>query len=127
LKSVATGDGGYAQDNAGLHPAAAGSVSATPNLANQVTASNAMLTYDANGFLIGDGTRSYTHDQRGGGKVMTMTVGGRTWSYDYDPWDRRYSKTAPLGPVTLYLHDRDGNEIAEHNQAERAGAAGAPL
>jgi hypothetical protein len=29
--------------------------------------------------------------------------------------------------VTLYLHDRDGNEIAEHNQAERAGAAGAPL
>ena len=46
---------------------------------------------------------------------MTATVGGATWSYLYDPFGRRCAKTSPTGAVTLYLHDRDDNEVGEYD------------
>jgi RHS repeat-associated protein len=46
---------------------------------------------------------------------LTATVGGVTWTYRYDPFGRRYSKTASTGATTIYLPDENNNEVGEYD------------
>lgn len=94
------------------HPAAPGTESrARLDDANRLTG----LGYD-HGDVSGDGTRSYTYDGEGAGRVMTATFPGGSASYRYDPFGRRYSKTVN-GVTTVFLHDEADNEVAEFDGA----------
>jgi len=46
--------------------------------------SPASFKYDLNGDLLSDGTRTYTYDQEGDGRVLTATASGLSASYGYD-------------------------------------------
>lgn len=82
-----------------------------PDQANRLSA----LGYD-HGDVNSDGTRSYTYDAEGAGRIMTATFPGGSASYRYDPFGRRYSKTVN-GVTTVFLHDEADNEVAEFDGA----------
>jgi RHS repeat-associated protein len=134
--STVTGYGGNAQDNAGAHPAAAGTYGYSVNTDNQTTAITGSLgisySYDGNGNSLQSSDRFgasntyrllYDYEGRvvqvyGGG---ARGVGGSQWNYSYDPFGRRYSKSyqASVRPVsnTIYLPDEHNNEVGEYDGA----------
>jgi len=83
-----------------------GSVSGTTNSVsnglNQVTSAGAAsLTYDANGNLTSDGTRTYAYDSEN--RLVSSTSGGVTTSLSYDPLGRLYEVSSPSG-VRRFLY-----------------------
>lgn len=99
-------------------PAIMASSAYSANNVNQFVGSyigGTSLTWDNNGNLTADGTRTYTYDAEGAGHILTATVGSTTvGTYEYDPFGRRFSKTTAAGK-TYYVHDELDNEIAEYN------------
>ena len=99
------------------HPNTASSMTGlSTNIDNQLlnaTPGNT-LTYDANGNLTGDGTRTYSYDAAGDGRILTATAGSNTSSYSYDPFGRRTLKTAN-GLTTQFLLDDMGQEVGEYD------------
>ena len=106
------GDLGYSYDAAGQRSTIGGSLAAT-NLPdsvatagvdanNRLTAWNGTaLSYDDNGNLTSDGTRSYSWDER---DRLVGIAGPQAASFAYDPLGRRKLKTIG-GVTTKYLHD----------------------
>ncbi|RDZ29494.1 RHS repeat-associated core domain-containing protein [Lysobacter silvisoli] len=108
------GDLGYAYDRAGQRIAQTGSLAS--NLLPAASTGNAFddnnrqtqyngatLSYDANGNLTGDGTRSYQWDARD--QLVAIVQGGQTIAaFQYDAMGRRTSK-AENGQSTGYLYD----------------------
>lgn len=70
------------------------------------------LSYNANGNLTGDGTRTYTYDAL---NRLLSVAGSPATSYVYDALDRRVQKTV-AGAVTRFLH-AGSDEIAEYTSA----------
>lgn len=76
--------------------------SATYNAANQLTQwGAAALSYDLNGNLTADGSKTYTWDAR---NRLTAIAGAVSASFQYDGFGRRRSRTVG-GSATEYLHD----------------------
>jgi RHS repeat-associated protein len=82
------------------------------NSLNQYTAApgQGAFSYDANGNLTGDGTRSYAYDAEN--RLITVTQGGASWSYVYDYLGRRVQKSGTGLATTRYLYD-GWNPVAE--------------
>ena len=90
--------------------------SASFNALNQLqfpNCSNAKPCYDQGGNLINDGTRTYSYDFEGDGRILTATNGTTQASYIYDPWGQRIGKIVN-GVVTGYVLSPAGHEIAEY-------------
>ncbi len=103
LGRVSTLSGSLARTNL---PEALGE--ATYNAANELTSLEGhTLTYDTNGNLTSNATSSYTYNDRN--QLTSITQGSNTWSFAYDPFGRRTSKTLN-GTETSYLDD--GENIA---------------
>ncbi|WP_124949929.1 hypothetical protein [Sulfuriferula thiophila] len=62
---------------------------------------NTVYSYDANGNLLTDGQRNYTWDPA---NRLTQISGSSIVSFQYDPYNRRTSKTIN-GNQTGYLYD----------------------
>jgi RHS repeat-associated protein len=76
---------------------------ATYDDANQITAfGGTAFTYDTNGNLASDGTKTYTWNAR---NELTGISGGVSASFAYDGFGRRRSKTVS-GTTTQFLYDR---------------------
>jgi len=82
------------------------------NALNQYTVAPGLgsFTYDANGNMTSDGVRTYTYD--GENRLISVTLGGYTWSYVYDYLGRRIQKSGTGISTTKYLYD-GWNLIAE--------------
>lgn len=102
----------YAYDSAGRRIEMGGTLarvdlpqpvtSASYNGANQLTQWNGVtLTYDQNGNLLTEGTRTYSWDAR---NRMSAIGGGTPAAFSYDAVGRRTEKATPSGTVG-YLHD----------------------
>ena len=116
----------YAYDNTGLQTGysssddrfaplfeALGTKTNTPNNLNQyVTAAGQNLTYNGNGALTSDGTRTYTYDAAN--RLLTAQ-NGQSATYAYDPFDWRRSKTVDSQAVT-FIYDGD-QIIAEYDDS----------
>ena len=77
--------------------------SATYDAANQIaTWAGTSLTYDANGNLTNDGTKTYTWNAR---NQLSGLSGGVSASFQYDGFGRRRVKTVS-GTSTSFLYDR---------------------
>jgi len=77
----------------------------TPSTLNQYASVGSIpFTYDPNGNLTSDGTRTYTYDSES--RLLTATGPSLSASYTYDPFGRRLSKTVN-GVTTRYLYDGD--------------------
>lgn len=91
--------------------------SATYNAANQQTAfGNQVLTYDLNGNLTSDGSRSYTWNARD--QLVSISGTGLTGSFTYDAFGGRVSKIIN-GSSTVYLYDGD-NVVEESGETTTA-------
>jgi YD repeat-containing protein len=83
---------------------------ASYNAANELTGLEGhTLTYDADGNLTSIPTSSYTYNDRN--QLTGITQGSNTWSFAYDPFGRRSSKTLD-GTETSYLYDSE-NPVSE--------------
>lgn len=79
----------------------------------------ASYSYDAAGATVSDGTRAFTYGQAH--RMASATnAGGQTYQYVVNARGQRAVKRAPglSGEVgtTVFVHDRGGNLIAEHEQ-----------
>jgi RHS repeat-associated protein len=89
-----------------------------PNTLNQyATIDGVTQTYDANGNLTGDGTRSFAWDSES--QLATATVGSTTASYAYDPFGRRIRKTVDEGggPADTWFVWGGDRLLEEHDDA----------
>jgi RHS repeat-associated protein len=76
--------------------------SATYDAANQIsTWAGTTFTYDSNGNLTGDGTKSYTWNVR---NQLTAISGAITATFNYDGFGRRRARTVS-GTTTQFLYD----------------------
>lgn len=66
---------------------------------NRDAAMAAAAGYDADGNLISDGVRTFTHDAEN--RLRTVTSGSTTVTLDYDPWGRLY-RTTSGGSTTAF-------------------------
>ncbi len=83
---------------------------ATYNAANELTSLEGhTLAYDADGNLTSSPTSSYTYNDRN--QLTGIIQGSDTWSFAYDPFGRRSSKTLN-GTATSYLYDSE-NPVSE--------------
>lgn len=109
------GDLGYGYDSIGrltaqtgsyasqTLPAASSGANAFDDNNRQTQYNGQTLSYDANGNLTGDGTRTYVWNSRN--QLTQIQQGGNTLaSYQYDALGRRISKTE-AGTTTGYLYD----------------------
>ncbi|TNY26229.1 hypothetical protein BV497_09855 [Fulvimonas soli] len=79
----------------------------------QTVFDGATLSYDADGHLTDDGTRSYVWNARG--QLVQVKQGGTaTASYAYDALGRRVSKQIDGGAATAYLYD--GLDVVQETQ-----------
>lgn len=119
LGGTAFGNLTYAYDSAGHRDAVGGSyarsnlptalTSATYDDANQIaTWAGANFSYDDNGNLTSDGSRSYSWNAR---NELTAITGGVTASFDYDALGRRRLRTVGSA-VKQYLYDGE-NPVQE--------------
>ena len=110
---ISLGDLTYGYDAAGRRTSMGGSyarvnlppalTSATYDAANKLTTwAGVAQTYDLNGNLTGDGTRTYTWDTPD--RLTATNGGGQSSSYVYDAFGRRISRTIS-GSQTAYVHD----------------------
>jgi RHS repeat-associated protein len=84
---------------------------ATYNAANQLNNWNgSSITYDNNGNMLSDGTRTYTWDAR---NRLASITGPTSASFQYDAFGRRAQKTV-AGANTRYLYDGP-NPVQELN------------
>ena len=74
------------------------------------------LSYDADGSLTSNGTSSFEWNDRN--QLTGVTRGSEKWSFAYDPFARRASKTAN-GTTTSYLYDGQ-NIAAETDEGKTA-------
>ncbi len=82
----------------------------TYDAANQLTALDGhTLSYDADGNLTSDATSSYTYNDRN--QLTGLTQGDNTWSFAYDPFGRRTTKTKN-STETTYLNQGE-NPLTE--------------
>ena len=86
----------------------AGSATAyTANNLNQYSAvGGSSLTYDPNGNLTSDGTRTYSYDSENRLLTATVIASGSEAIYTYDPFGRRLTKTIN-GVTSRFLYDGD--------------------
>jgi len=82
-------------------------INTTPDGLNRDTSA----TYDANGNLLGDGTRTFTYDF--GNRLLSANGGGTSMTLTYDPLDRLETTTVS-GTTTTYLWD-GGDLVATYN------------
>ncbi len=75
------------------------------------------ITYDANGNMLSDGSRTFTWDAR---DRLTSISGGATASFTYDALGRRTSKTIS-GTTTRFLYD-GLNPVQERNSSNTVTA-----
>jgi RHS repeat-associated protein len=95
-------------------PPATSSTAYTPNTMNQYASVAAVTqTFDNNGNLTADGTRTFAYDAEN--RLITATNGGVSASYLYDPFGRREQKTVG-STTTKYLND-GGAVIEEYDAA----------
>ncbi len=117
----------YARDPLGRVTTIAGSLartnlpeavsSLTYNDANELTGrEGTTLSYDEDGNLTNDGTSAYTYNDRN--QLTELTQGSNTWSFAYDPFGRRTTKTKNTVP-TDYLYD-EGNVATETSEGKTA-------
>jgi RHS repeat-associated protein len=103
----------YAYDAAGRRTTVGGSYArsglpsavstSSPNAANQQTAFGSQsLTYDLNGNLTSDGSKTYSWNARD--QLVSITGSGLTASFQYDAFGDRISKTVNGSTIT-YLYD----------------------
>lgn len=82
-----------------------GTTSYSPNNLNQYTVvGTTNLSYDPNGNLTNDGTRTYTYDSES--RLLSASGAFGSASYTYDPLGRRLTKTVN-GLTTRFLYDGD--------------------
>ncbi len=83
-----------------------------PNALNQYSSAptTGSMTYDGNGNLASDGTRSYAYD--GENRLITVTQGASTWHYEYDYLNRRIRKWGSGLTEQRFIYD-GWNLIAE--------------
>lgn len=112
LGATSLGDLNYAYDAVGNRTKISGTLArtnlpptlstATYDAANRLTDWNGTgITYDANGNMLNDGTRTYTWDAR---NRLTSIAGTVTANFQYDAFGRRIQKTVN-GVTTKYLYD----------------------
>jgi len=73
-------------------------------------------SYDANGSLTGDGTRSYGYDARG--RLSSSTVGGVTTTYEVNGLGQRVAKRGPgvlPDGSRTYIYDEAGHMVGEYD------------
>jgi RHS repeat-associated protein len=105
LGRVSTVSGSYARTNL---PEALSE--ASYNAGNELTSLDGhTYSYDADGDLTSNGTSSFEWNDRN--QLTDVTQGSEKWSFAYDLFGRRTSKTAN-GATTSYLND-GGNVLAE--------------
>ena len=68
------------------------------------------FTYDSNGNMTGDGTNTWTYDQRG--RMATNVVGATTTTYSVNDQGLRVKKAGST--TTLYAYDESGHTIGEY-------------
>jgi RHS repeat-associated protein len=68
------------------------------------------FSYDSNGNMTGDGTNTWTYDQRG--RMATNVVGGTTTTYSVSDIGLRVKKAGTT--TTLYAYDEAGHTIGEY-------------
>ncbi len=91
--------------------------SLTYNDANELTGrEGTSLSYDEDGNLTNDGTSAYTYNDRN--QLTELTQGSNTWSFAYDPFGRRTTKTKNT-VATDYLYD-EGNVATETSEGKTA-------
>jgi len=73
------------------------------------------LSYDCNGNLTFDGTRTYTYDAEN--RLLTANATGLAATYAYDPLGRRTKKSGTGVTTTYYLSDGT-DEIAEYDSTK---------
>ncbi|WP_395708201.1 RHS repeat-associated core domain-containing protein [Reyranella sp.] len=100
-------------DNTWLYyPTGPPSIAYTPNALNQYTAvGGAPASYDANGNLTSDSTRTYGYDAE---NRMVSVNSGAAASYAYDAQGRRKSRTI-AGTTTISVTDADNREVLEYD------------
>lgn len=81
----------------------------TNPLNQYATIAGTALTYDLNGNLTSDGSRTMAYDEEN--RLRQVVKGGVTSVYAYDPLGRRRSKT--VGAATTYFVNDGQNESAE--------------
>jgi RHS repeat-associated protein len=87
------------------NPGASAPVNTTANGLNQNAAvGSASWTYDHNGNLTSDGTRSFTYDAEN--RLLTVTATGVSLALSYDPTGR-LQQTVDSGTTTQFLYDGD--------------------
>ena len=88
----------------------------THNTLNQYTVVGGVtLTYDPNGNLTNDGTRTYTYDAEN--RLVGSSAVGSSVTYTYDAFGRRIAKTVN-GTTTRFLYD--GDQLLEERSASGA-------
>jgi RHS repeat-associated protein len=103
----------YGHDSLGLRTALGGSYARTSlptavattdyDAANRLTEwGSQTFTYDDNGNMTGDGTKTYDWNTRD--ELVSLTGGGTSASFEYDPFSRRASFTLNSNE-TRYLYD----------------------
>ncbi|MFJ2986825.1 RHS repeat-associated core domain-containing protein [Collimonas sp. NPDC087041] len=89
---------------------------------NQLTATTGPVpaksnTYDAVGNLTGDGTISYTYNDRG--RMVSATNGGNTVTYSHNGIEQRVQKQGPTSIIATgsnsYVYDEQGHLIGEYD------------
>lgn len=77
----------------------------SPNGLNQYSSAPGMASssYDANGNLTSDGTRTYEYD--GENRLIKITQGGSVWNYAYDYLGRRVRKWGSGIPEQRFIYD----------------------
>ena len=83
------------------------------DLNQYATVNGIPFSYDANGNLTHDQTRTYAHDIEN--QLLQTTAPGETFSYTYDAFGRRISLSGPSG-TTKYVYDND-QVIAEYTES----------
>lgn len=78
---------------------------ATNGLNQYSTAGPASFTYDANGNLTSDGTKTYAYDAEN--RLITVTSGGVATNLAYDPLGRLWQIWGPSVPTTQFFYDGD--------------------
>jgi RHS repeat-associated protein len=104
-------------DFAGVAPASSGTATFTmASTSNRVTSASGLLTrtysYDAAGYITGDGSRTFSYNDAG--RMKTSTAGGVTTTYSYNGLGERLKKTSSVG-TTYFAYDEAGHLMGEYD------------
>jgi len=109
----------WTRDNDGNRSAQSGTLSATYTVSGASNRLNSIsgaltrtYTYDADGQVTSDGTRSFTYNNAG--RMITATSGGVTTTYTYNALNQRVKKTNASG-TTYFVYDQAGHLLGEYD------------